>query len=180
MRINLAWALHVALPALVAWAVTSSIVSAHTITTIGAYSLQVGWFSEPPVVGQANRIVFSISPGAEQVLSPDLTGLRYSIVKDGRRVEASPQPIDGRQDWYAIDFTPPETGAFSLAIEGFLDGSTVSVAVAPETVVSEPVTITPIDTPAPSPINWLAAGAGLLSLGLLTASLFVGRATGRA
>ena len=174
MRSNMAWAFRVALPALLAWAATCSTVSAHTVTTIGAYSLQVGWFSEPPVVGQANRIVFSISPGAEQAFSPDLTGLRYTIVKDGRRVEATPRPIDGRPDWYAIDFTPSEAGAFSLAIEGPLDGSRVSVLVTPETVVSEPMTITPIDAPAPSPINWLAAGAGLLSLGLLMASLFAG------
>lgn len=117
MRSNMAW--HSALRYRRCWpGPTCSTVSAHTVTTIGAYSLQVGWFSEPPVVGQANRIVFSISPGAEQAFSPDLTGLRYTIVKDGRRVEATPgRSMDGRI-WYAIDFTPSEAGAFSLAIEG--------------------------------------------------------------
>src|SRR5215212_6682846 len=65
---------------------------AHESITVGDYSLEIGWLSEPPVVGQQNAIVVNVSMGEEQPVE-DISSLTVTISYGGQDKTLTLQPL---------------------------------------------------------------------------------------
>ena len=53
--------LNALLVALIALAISFQIVLAHETVTVGDYEIEIGWVSEPPIVGQQNAVVVNVA-----------------------------------------------------------------------------------------------------------------------
>ena len=66
---------------------------AHESITVGDYTLEVGWLTEPPVVGQHNAIVVNVSTSGEQPVE-DISSLTLTISYGGRETALTLEPVD--------------------------------------------------------------------------------------
>ena len=112
--------------------------SAHTTVEVGAYEIEAGWGTEPPVVGIRNTLVFEVrEPGEREGVS---TGVRdafrdmYATVRfggAGKEIGVNSAPSPGH---YYANIIPTRTGSYSVQFEGEIGGMPVDVEVPVEDV----------------------------------------------
>ena len=112
--------------------------SAHTTVEVGAYEIEAGWGTEPPVVGIRNTLVFEVrEPGEREGVS---TGVRdafrdmHATVRFGgaaKEIGVNSAPSPGH---YYANIIPTRTGSYSVQFEGEIGGMPVDVEVPVEDV----------------------------------------------
>ena len=113
-------------------------VFAHTTVEVEPYEIEVGWGTEPPVVGFRNSFVFHISePGETQ-------GVKTGIVNAFQNLEATAKfggitknldiNSDPRPGHYFSNVIPTKTGSISIHLVGEIDGTPIDVDVPVEDV----------------------------------------------
>jgi hypothetical protein len=113
-----------------------SIVFAHESITVGDYTLEVGWLSEPPVVGQQNAIVVNVSMGEEQPVE-DVSGLTVAISYGGQDKTLTLQPLgEDTPGQFIAPILPTVAGQYTIKVGGTLGDTAVSTQVDPEEVQS--------------------------------------------
>ena len=112
---------------------------AHESITVGDYTLEVGWLSEPPVVGQHNAIVVHVSMGDEQPVE-DISSLTLTISYGGQEKTLALEPVDEQSPGqYMAPVLPTDAGEYSVSVGGTLGDTAVEA----ETHVEE---VQPADT----------------------------------
>ena len=107
---------------------------AHESITVGDYTLEVGWLSEPPVVGQQNAIVVNVSTTGDEQPVEDVSALTVAISYGGQDKTLMLQPLgEDTPGQFVAPILPTVAGEYSVLFGGTL-GDTV---VAAETHVEE-------------------------------------------
>jgi hypothetical protein len=168
---------------------------AHQSLPIGPYTLEYGWLSEPPVVGQSNAIVINVSQAspastnqpsgstsAESAKPIDITDLKVEVVYGGDSKFLTLQPLsEDSLNQYIAPILPTRAGTFTLRLSGTLGAVPVQADVQPEEVQTADVLQFPrgqsdqsasASSDAPLALDWLGVGGILLgavgtALGLL-------------
>ncbi len=116
---------------------------AHNTIEIEPYVIEVGWGTEPPVVGFRNDFVFEISePG-------DNLGVKVGIKNAFKNIEATAKfggvtkvldiSSDSRPGQYFSHVIPTKTGSYSIQFKGEINGVPVDVEIPVEDVESTAV-----------------------------------------
>jgi hypothetical protein len=154
---------------------------AHETITVGDYTLEVGWLSEPPVVGQHNAIVVSVSTTSDEKPVEDVSSLTLTISYGGQEKTLALEPVDEHSPGqFMASVLPTVAGEYTVIFGGTLgetavDAETHVEEVQPADVLAFPV----LDSEQPERINFgfgateLLAVAGFVSgLAGLILSLF--------
>jgi len=106
---------------------------AHTTVQVEPYEIEVGWGTEPPVVGFRNDFVFEISqPGETE-------GVKTGVINAFRNLEATAKfggvtkvldiGSDPRPGHYFSHVIPTKTGTYSIILKGDIDGVPVDIEI---------------------------------------------------
>jgi hypothetical protein len=136
---------------------TFQVALAHESITIGDYTIEVGWLSEPPIVGQQNGIVVNVSMSDEQPVE-DVSSLTVTISYGGQSKSLTLQPLgEDTPGQFVAPILPTVAGEYTVTFGGTL-GETAADA---ETHVEE---VQPEDTlQFPSLTAESSASAGMMS-----------------
>lgn len=108
-------------------------VHAHTTVAVESYSIEVGWGTEPPVVGYRNSIVFYISEqGESEGVSAGVRnafGDLDAVIKFGGVTKPLDINADVKSGHYFANIIPTRTGTYSVELSGTIGDSAVSVDV---------------------------------------------------
>lgn len=145
-------------------------VFAHAEITLGEYTLEYGWVTEPPISGQPNAIVFNLAKGEHSHEASehegeaiDVSGLTVELVYGGEVTPLSLTPVADEVGHFTAAFTPNRPGKYTLRVGGSLDGLAVNAEVEPEEV--EPASEAPSGS-----LNWVPfVGLGVVVLALVVA-----------
>ena len=113
---------------------------AHEAVTIGDYTLEIGWLSEPPIVGQQNAIVVNVFTTSDEQPVEDISGLTVTVLYGGQEKLLTLQPL--REDTpgqFTAPILPTVPGQYTLKLGGSLGGT-------PADVEAEPEEVAPADT----------------------------------
>lgn len=141
---------------------------AHTTVEVDPYEIEVGWGTEPPVVGFRNDFVFQISePG-------DNPGLKVGVKNAFKNLEATVKfggvtkvldiGSDPRPGHYLSHVIPTKTGSFSVLIKGDINGVPVDIEIPVEDVESTAVLDFPQTSVSSSEQDVLALKSAISSL----------------
>lgn len=112
-------------------------VLAHESVTAGNYSLEVGWLSEPPIVGQQNAVVvnvFDTSNGNDQPVE-DVSSLIVTISYGGQNKILTLQPLgEDTPGQFIAPILPTVAGQYTVILGGKLGDTVVNSSVNPEEV----------------------------------------------
>lgn len=110
----------------------------HTTVEVEPYEIEVGWGTEPPVVGFRNTFVFEISEPGET------KGVRTGVLSAFQNLEATAKfggitkqldiNSDPRPGHYFSDVIPTKTGSISIELKGEINGVAIDVDVPIEDV----------------------------------------------
>lgn len=116
---------------------------AHTTVEVEPYEIEVGWGTEPPVVGFRNDFVFEISEPGETV------GLKVGIKNAFKNIEAIAKfggltkvlniDSDPRPGHYFSHVIPTKTGSYSIQLKGEINGVLIDEDIPVEDVESTAV-----------------------------------------
>ena len=112
---------------------------AHTTVEVGPYEIEVGWGTEPPVVGFRNTFVFEISESpAEGVKSGVKNAFKNldATVKFGGVSKKLDINADPRAGHFFSPVIPTKTGSMSVLVQGQINDVTVDVDIPIEDVES--------------------------------------------
>ena len=113
---------------------------AHESITVGDYTLEVGWLTEPPIVGQHNAIVVHVSTTSDEQPVEDIASLTLTISYGGQDKTLTLEPLDEHSPGqFAAAVLPTVPGEYEVRFGGSLGDTTVDV----ETHVEE---VQPTDT----------------------------------
>jgi len=111
---------------------------AHTTVEVENYSIEVGWGTEPPVVGFRNDFVFQISEPGEN------PGVKTGIINAFKNLEATAKfggvtkildiGSDPRPGHYLSHVIPTKVGSISIVLQGDINGVPVDVEIPVEDV----------------------------------------------
>jgi hypothetical protein len=93
---------------------------AHTEVQKGDVKIEAGWGTEPPLQGQLNTIVVSVTRGGEPVTNA-LEGINVAIKKGGDSKALDFRPGE-QAGTYVADIIPTQTGQYSVGISGTVAG----------------------------------------------------------
>lgn len=141
---------------------------AHTTVPVEQYEIEVGWGTEPPVVGYRNDFVFQISePG-------DNPGLKVGVKNAFKNLEATAKfggvtkvldiGSDPRPGHYLSHVIPTKTGTISILIKGDINGVPVDIEVPVEDVESTAVLDFPPSSGSSSDQDVLALKSAVTSI----------------
>ncbi len=115
----------------------------HTTVEVEPYEIEVGWGTEPPVVGFRNSFVFGISEPGETA------GVKTGVINAFKNLEATAKfggitktldiNSDPRPGHYYSNVIPTKTGSISIEIKGEINGVAVDVDIPIEDVESTAV-----------------------------------------
>jgi len=115
----------------------------HTTVEVESYEIEVGWGTEPPVVGFRNTFVFEISEPGET------KGVKTGVLNAFKNLEATAKfggitklldiNSDQRPGHYFSNVIPTKTGSISIEIKGEINGVPVDVDIPIEDVESTTV-----------------------------------------
>jgi hypothetical protein len=112
-------------------------VLAHEEITVGDYTLEVGWLSEPPVVGQQNAIVVNVSTTGDGQPFENVSALTVTISYGGQDKTLMLQPLgEDTPGQFVAPILPTVPGQYAIELGGTLGDTTVDVEVEPEEVQS--------------------------------------------
>jgi hypothetical protein len=116
---------------------------AHTTVEVEPYEIEVGWGTEPPVVGFRNDFVFEISePGDNPGVKVGITNAFKNLettAKFGGVTKVLDISSDPRPGHYFSHVIPTKTGSYSIQLKGEINGVTVDVEIPLEDVESTAV-----------------------------------------
>jgi hypothetical protein len=123
--------------ACIALAVNFQWVLAHEEITVGEYTLEIGWLSEPPVVGQQNAIVVNVMTTGDQQPVEEVTGLTVTVSYGGQEKQLTLQPLgEDTPGQFAAPLIPAVPGEYTIKLGGSLGNTAVDTSVQPEEVGS--------------------------------------------
>jgi hypothetical protein len=115
----------------------------HTTVEVPPYEIEVGWGTEPPVVGFRNDFVFEISEPSEA------EGVKTGVISAFKNLEATAKfggiikkldiNSDPRPGHYFSPVIPTKTGSISIEIKGEINGILIDVDIPVEDVESTAV-----------------------------------------
>jgi hypothetical protein len=110
-------------------------VLAHESITVGDYTLEVGWLSEPPVVGQHNAIVVHVSTTSDEVPVEDVSSLTVTVSYGGQNKTLTLEPVDEHSPGQFMGpVIPTVPGQYTVHFGGSLGDTAVDAEVEPEEV----------------------------------------------
>ena len=143
---------------------------AHESITVGDYTLEVGWLSEPPVVGQQNAIVVNVSTTSDEKPVEDVSALTVTISYGGQDKTLTLQPLgEDTPGQFVAPILPTVAGEYSVIFGGTLGDTAVDA----ETHVEEVQTADTLQFPSVASaeqsadlgaINWLIYISLLIAL----------------
>jgi hypothetical protein len=121
--------------ALIALLTSYSIVLAHESITVGDYTLEIGWLSEPPIVGQQNAIVVNVSTTSDEQPVEDVSALTVTVSYGGQNKTLTLQPLgEDTPGQFVAPILPTVPGQYTVSLGGKLGETDVKVDVEPEEV----------------------------------------------
>ena len=155
----------------------SQLVLAHEGVTIDNYEIEIGWFNEPPIVGQQNAVVVNVSNtgGGETEPVEDVSSLVITISYGGQSKTLTLQPLgEDTPGQFVAPLIPTVAGQYTITLGGKLADTDISAEVEPEEVQSADVLQFPSvstsqqngDTGVTGWLIWLALFSGLIGIGL--------------
>jgi hypothetical protein len=120
-----------AVTALVLWSMGPSRTAlAHEIVVIGPYWLNIGWQSEPPLVGEKNAVLIIAANAETSAMVESLATIRISISTGGRSQELVFVPVaEDTPGQFVADVIPTVRGVYTLELRGTLGDERVSADV---------------------------------------------------
>ena len=113
---------------------------AHTTVEVEQYEIEVGWGTEPPVVGFRNDFVFQISePGETEGLKVGIKNAFKSMsatAKFGGVTKVLDIGSDPRPGHYFSHVIPTKTGSYSIHLEGQINETPIDIDIPVEDVES--------------------------------------------
>jgi len=151
-------------------------VLAHESVTVGNYSLEVGWLSEPPIVEQQNAVVvnvFDTSSGDEQPME-DVSSLTVTISYGGQNKILTLQPLgEDTPGQFVAPILPTVAGQYTVILGGKLGDTDVNADVIVEEVQPASTLQFPsVDSSQQSSsiganwLTWLSILIGLVGIGV--------------
>jgi hypothetical protein len=121
--------------ALIALLTSYSIVLAHESITVGDYTLEIGWLSEPPIVGQQNAILVNVSTTSDEQPVEDVSALTVTVSYGGQNKPLTLQPLgDDTPGQFVAPILPTVPGQYTVKLGGTLGDTAVDTEVEPEEV----------------------------------------------
>lgn len=118
-------------------------VFAHTTVEVEPYEIEVGWGTEPPVVGYRNSFVFQISePGETKGVKTGVISAFQNleaIAKFGGITKTLDINSDPRPGHYFSNVIPTKTGSISIELKGEINGVMIDIEIPVEDVESTAV-----------------------------------------
>ena len=110
---------------------------AHESITVGDYTLEIGWLSEPPIVGQKNAIVVNVSTTSDEQPVEDVSALMVTVSYGGQDKTLTLQPLgEDTPGQFIAPILPTVAGQYTLKLGGKLGDAAVDTQVDPEEVQS--------------------------------------------
>ncbi len=116
---------------------------AHTTVEVGEYKIEVGWGTEPPVVGIRNDIIFKITESGENEgtykgITSVFKNLEATAMYGGatKKIDINSDPRPG---YYFSPVIPTKTGSYVMELEGEISGTLVDIQIPIEDVESTSV-----------------------------------------
>lgn len=113
---------------------------AHTSTTVENYEIEVGWVTEPPVVGIRNDLAIKIIEWGEKKgtftgITSGFKNLDATILFGGldKQIDINSEPRPG---YYFSPIIPTKTGTYMLELQGEIRGTSIDVKIPIEDVES--------------------------------------------
>ncbi len=117
---------------------------AHDEVEVGDYVFEIGWVSEPVIVGQPNGLYLFITPKEEQTEGEEhhaaegVTGaestLKFTVEYGSASQAYDVLPVAEAPGRYTASFIPTREGQYTFRFTGTLNGETVDVTFEPEEV----------------------------------------------
>ncbi len=108
---------------------------AHETITVGEYTLEIGWQSEPPIVGQQNAIVVNVSTTSDEQPVEDVSSLTVTVSYGGQDKTLTLQPLgEDTPGQFIAPILPTVAGQYTLKLGGSLGDTAVATQVDPEEV----------------------------------------------
>jgi hypothetical protein len=150
------------------------IVFAHETITVGPYEIEVGWLTEPPIVGEKNAIAIHVTTTSGQGEQPveDISSLVVTVSYGGQSKILTFQPLgEDTPGQFFAPILPTIPGEYEVILSGSLGDTAVDA----KTHVEE---VQPIDTLAFPSVDsarqaawnewllWLSIMIGLIGVGV--------------
>src|SRR5690242_3116498 len=113
------------------------LVLAHTPVTVGAYTVEIGWVNEPPIVGQQNAVVVNVSTTSDDKPVQDVSSLTVMVSYGGQNKTLTLQPLgEDTPGQFIAPILPTVAGQYTIVLGGKLGDTAVdNVQVQPEEVM---------------------------------------------
>jgi hypothetical protein len=99
---------------------------AHESITVGDYTLEIGWLSEPPIVGQQNAIVVNVSNTSNEQPVEDVSSLTVTISYGGQKKTLTLQPLgEDTPGQFVAPILPTVPGEYTVILGGTLGDTAV-------------------------------------------------------
>ena len=147
---------------------------AHEEITVGDYTLEIGWLSEPPIVGQQNAVVVNVFT-SEDLPVEDVSELTLTISYGGQNKTLTLQPLgEDTPGQFVAPILPTVPGQYTVRLGGNLGDTAVDAEVDPEEVGSADILQFPsvesaAERASAGTVNWLiylSLLIGLIALAL--------------
>jgi|KBSSwiStaDraftv2_1062776.scaffolds.fasta_scaffold285914_2 LysM repeat protein len=148
------------------------LVFAHESITVGDYTVEIGWLSEPPIVGQQNAIVVNVSTTSDEQPVEDVSALTVTVSYGGQDKTLTLQPLgEDTPGQFIAPILPTVPGQYTVKLGGTLGETAVDTQVDPEEVQSADTLAFPSGASAESAEQ--SANAGMMNW-LIYLSLLIG------
>jgi hypothetical protein len=133
---------------------------AHESITVGNYTLEIGWLSEPPIEGQQNAIVVNVSTSDKQPVE-DVSSLTVTVSYGGHNKTLTLQPLgEDTPGQFVAPILPTVPGEYTVILGGALgdtavDAQTHVEEVQPATTLAFPVVDSSQQSADLGLMNWL-------------------------
>jgi hypothetical protein len=151
---------------------TFGLALAHTTVHAGSYDIEVGWVTEPPIIGQQNAIVVNVSDTTSPDAVVDISKLLVNVTYGGQTKALTLQPLsEDTKNQYIAPILATIPGQYTVQLRGKLASTDVNLDVQPEEVQSSDVLAFPSVDSSKSAQNsglkwsdWLSILAAILGL----------------
>jgi hypothetical protein len=117
----------------------SAMVFAHGSTTVGDYTLEIGFKNEPALQGVLNGLELVVTnTGTEQPVTGLEESLQAEIIFGASKKTLELEPVEGEEGAYTAAILPTEVGDYTWRIFGKIEDTPVDVSMtsSPTTFVS--------------------------------------------
>ena len=142
----------------------------HESITIGDYTVEVGWLSEPPIVGQQNAIVVNVSKTGDAQPVEDVSSLTVTVSYGGQNKTLTLQPLgENTPGQFIAPVLPTVPGQYTAILGGKLgetlvDASTQVEEVQPASTLQFPIIASADQSADLGVLNWLIYVSLLIGL----------------